>query len=270
MTLESVTYIEDLDEDYPAEGEVGTLHEGNDHIRNIKKAVKNSWANALQTTPTTSYTLTVPSTGPWNIWKFGAGYTGNVWEVQNSSGQRVSTFSAYSATITSYAGYTAGGASGFVASSGAGTLNDFAVVQGDTANGANIRVGRPYSGYGSSNPFEYSAPNTTDLFYVSNTGQVGGTGAFLNISDARDKTAINDCLAGLQEILALRPVTFEYLSRPGVQNYGFIAQEVQGVLPNAVSLFSKNDRLGLAYEQILAPLVKAVQELAERVAKLEG
>jgi len=269
MTVESVTYIEDLDEDYPAEGEVGTLHEGNDHIRNIKKGVKNSWALAAKLAPTASQTATVPSTGAWVNMQFGAGYSGSVWEVWNSSSQVVAKQNAYSGTITVNANYTAGGSGGFLAASNA-TLSDFAYVGGDSSTGATIRVARASSGSGANNAFEFSAPNTTDLFYVSNTGGVGGTGAYVNLSDARDKTSVNACLAGLQEILALRPVTFEYLARPGVQNYGFIAQEVQSVLPNAVSLFSKNDRLGLAYEQILAPLVKAVQELAERVAKLEG
>jgi hypothetical protein len=44
MTIESgVTYISDLDENYPAEGELHTLHEGNDHIRNIKLALKQTF-----------------------------------------------------------------------------------------------------------------------------------------------------------------------------------------------------------------------------------
>jgi hypothetical protein len=42
MTVETVTYIGDLDDDNPAEGETGTLHEGNDHIRNIKTALLNT------------------------------------------------------------------------------------------------------------------------------------------------------------------------------------------------------------------------------------
>jgi len=45
MTIESVTYISDLDATYPAEGETGTLHEGNNHIRNIKTALKNCFPN---------------------------------------------------------------------------------------------------------------------------------------------------------------------------------------------------------------------------------
>ena len=43
MTVESVTYISDLDPTYPAEGETGTLHEGNNHLRNLKTALKNTF-----------------------------------------------------------------------------------------------------------------------------------------------------------------------------------------------------------------------------------
>ena len=45
MTVESVTYISDLDSTYPAEAEVGTLHEGNDHLRNIKSAITTTFPN---------------------------------------------------------------------------------------------------------------------------------------------------------------------------------------------------------------------------------
>jgi hypothetical protein len=45
MTVETVTYIDDLDDTYPAESETGTLHEGNNHIRNIKTGLLNSLPN---------------------------------------------------------------------------------------------------------------------------------------------------------------------------------------------------------------------------------
>jgi hypothetical protein len=45
MTVESVTYIDDLDDTYPAESETGTLHEGNNHIRNIKTGLLNTFPN---------------------------------------------------------------------------------------------------------------------------------------------------------------------------------------------------------------------------------
>lgn len=43
MTVETVVYVSDLDPTYPAEGETGTLHEGNDHIRNCKTALVNTF-----------------------------------------------------------------------------------------------------------------------------------------------------------------------------------------------------------------------------------
>lgn len=45
MTVETVNLISDLDPTYPAEGEVGTLHEGNNHIRNIKTGIKATFPN---------------------------------------------------------------------------------------------------------------------------------------------------------------------------------------------------------------------------------
>ena len=54
MTIESVTYISDLDATYPAEGEVGTLHEGNNHLRNIKTGLKNTlpkFSSAVSASP---------------------------------------------------------------------------------------------------------------------------------------------------------------------------------------------------------------------------
>lgn len=45
MTVESVTYINSLNASYPGESETGTLHEGNDHIRNIKTAIKATFPN---------------------------------------------------------------------------------------------------------------------------------------------------------------------------------------------------------------------------------
>ena len=45
MTLETVTYANSLNAAYPAEDEVNTLHEGNDHIRNIKRAIVSTFPN---------------------------------------------------------------------------------------------------------------------------------------------------------------------------------------------------------------------------------
>ena len=43
MTVESVTYINDLDVNNPSGGD--SISEGDDHIRNIKKSIKNTFPN---------------------------------------------------------------------------------------------------------------------------------------------------------------------------------------------------------------------------------
>jgi hypothetical protein len=96
-----------------------------------------------------------------------------------------------------------------------------------------------------------------------------GTLTSTNPSDSRLKTDIIDLSYGLSSILALRPVSYKWKSdtvNQGTQ-YGFIAQEVQTVMPDLVMEFeTKEDgetvtRLGLEKEGIYAALVKSVQEL---------
>ena len=104
----------------------------------------------------------------------------------------------------------------------------------------------------------------TGLVY-SNSGLLTST----NPSDARLKTDIIDLGYGLSAILALRPVSYKWLSdtvNQGTQ-YGFIAQEVQQVMPELVKEFETTEdgetvtRLGLEKEGIYVALVKSVQEL---------
>jgi hypothetical protein len=45
MTVETVEYLADLDPRYPAAGEVGTLHEGDNHLRNIKRGIISTFPN---------------------------------------------------------------------------------------------------------------------------------------------------------------------------------------------------------------------------------
>jgi hypothetical protein len=124
----------------------------------------------------------------------------------------------------------------------------------------------------------------TGLVY-SSSGNLTST----NPSDARLKTDISDIDYGLSSIIALRPVSYKWKSdkvNQGTQ-YGFIAQEVQTVMPDLVKEFETTEdgetvtRLGLEKEGIYAAMVKALQELnanlvaqvaalSQRLAALEG
>jgi hypothetical protein len=98
----------------------------------------------------------------------------------------------------------------------------------------------------------------------SNAGVLTST----NPSDARLKTDVQDLNWGLSQVLALRPVSYAWKNNQinqGTQ-YGFIAQEVQTVMPDLVREFETKDgeetvtRFGLEKDGIYAAMVKAIQE----------
>lgn len=90
-------------------------------------------------------------------------------------------------------------------------------------------------------------------------------------SDVRlkDNVVAIDSEEALDKVLALRGVTFDWKDKDrfGAQTeVGFIAQEVQGVLPEAVS--SGGDYLSLSVRPIVAMLVEAVKSLAKKISLL--
>jgi hypothetical protein len=121
-----------------------------------------------------------------------------------------------------------------------------------------------------------SLGSTNGTVYVNN-----GVLTTTNPSDARLKTNVTDLSFGLKEIISLRPVSFTWDTPTADQSkksYGFIAQEVQDVIPELVSEYEhKNDpyaedsvvRFGLDKEGIYAGLVAAVQELNAKVEALQ-
>jgi len=119
------------------------------------------------------------------------------------------------------------------------------------------------------------------------------TSGTVNISDQRDKTDIVDIDLGLDFVKSLRPVNYRWNMRSGYEgtrtHMGFISQEVATALGNEASnrgVWINNpeetadvdgmgektfpEGQGLRYHQLIAPIVKAIQELEARVASLEG
>lgn len=110
--------------------------------------------------------------------------------------------------------------------------------------------------------------------------EVHTQGGVITTSDVRTKRDITACPLGLDFVRSLRPVA--YLREGDEDNApiqtGFIAQEVARSLPGGLSWAGwmtpdpddADGRQGLRYDAFIAPLVAAVQELAERVEKLES
>ena len=106
-------------------------------------------------------------------------------------------------------------------------------------------------------------------------GNVAGQGQFISLSDLTCKTNIEPIASALELIESLRGVSFnwktddELASAEQDRNFGFIAQEVEDVMPEVVSEF-RNDQKGIAYGEIVPVLVEAVKDLSKKVAQLQS
>jgi len=106
------------------------------------------------------------------------------------------------------------------------------------------------------------------------TGQiktVNGVFTLADTSDERLKCNIEDAqINGIETISGLRVKRFNWNKNPnGPKVTGLVAQEVQGVYPEAVSA-SDDGILSISKEFLIMPLVKAVQELIEENKELKA
>ncbi|RJR14303.1 hypothetical protein C4585_00560 [Candidatus Parcubacteria bacterium] len=116
----------------------------------------------------------------------------------------------------------------------------------------------------------YDAPTGNGHFVCRNTniyGRLRHQSAPCNQSDARLKEKIAPLKAGLEEILKLKPVTFEWkdkkTSGEGTK-LGLIAQDVMEVFPELVTgsgTGEDGEWYGVDYTALTAPMIKAIQEL---------
>ena len=96
---------------------------------------------------------------------------------------------------------------------------------------------------------------------------------FTAFSDERLKTDIKTIGDGLSIVKQLRGVTYKRtdLGSDRPEEIGFIAQEVEKVLPHVVLTGNDDYKLkSLDYGRITSVLIEAVKELSARVEELEN
>lgn len=105
-------------------------------------------------------------------------------------------------------------------------------------------------------------------FTIANT--LVCSGDLNDTSDVSKKTNINDLIGGLDVVLQLRPVSYQWKEEEGrgseIRN-GFIAQEVESVIPEIV-LGEEGDK-SLNVTGVVAHLTKAIQELKAEIEILK-
>ena len=116
--------------------------------------------------------------------------------------------------------------------------------------------------------FIYSTGAGANRFYVSYAGQINATSTSINaISDISLKENIRDLETGLAEVMALKPRRFDWKEETKLDHKnvaGFVAQEVETVLPDLVYEYQYNEdttKKSLKMGDMLPTMVKAIQEL---------
>lgn len=106
---------------------------------------------------------------------------------------------------------------------------------------------------------------------------VWATNGTIQTSDEREKKNIEDSNLGLDFIDHLRPVSFEWKEgklADGRRHYGLIAQQMEVALGQhdfggLHRPANDNERYGLNYDELVAPLIKAVQQLDQENKELK-
>ena len=164
------------------------------------------------------------------------------------------------------------------------TQNSFAVagVKGDA------NIDGPHGVYGEQQPFSFLS------YAVYVNGDIGYTGGIYLASDRHLKTNIHDYRGATDLVMRLRPRTYRYKDEmieqygfKSQEHAGFIAQELEEVLPSSVRsarLVSKSNqtRTGKSdngpstmnaktvdYVSLIPILTKAIQEQQVQILKLE-
>lgn len=111
-----------------------------------------------------------------------------------------------------------------------------------------------------------SSPAQHKVIYLQEMPTGGG-------SDIALKDNISDLPAALTKILALRPVTWQWKDKTvsGRNEYGFIAQETEEILPELVykdTWVDGTDRKFIATKELVPYLVAATQELQAQIDEL--
>ncbi len=119
--------------------------------------------------------------------------------------------------------------------------------------------------------------NTQGIVYIGGLGAAGSTSLCRNgagqiatcSSSARYKTNIVPLALGLDTILDLRPVTFDWKTN-GEADLGFVAEEVAKLSPLLVTYNGDGQVEGVKYDRVSAVLVNAMQEQQQQIAALEA
>lgn len=222
-----------------------------------------------------------PSTNGNSYWGLYAGTTatyhnaGFGYEALSSNTGYQNTGIGYRALYNNYSGYqntAVGNQAGIW--NGAGYRNTFIGTEADAQNSGSL-INATAIGYaakvGASNTIQLGNASITS---VITSGTITANGLTLT-SDARLKTNIESISNGLKMVLQLQPYHYEKKSDLAnttfdLKEFGFLAQDVQNLLPELVLTGTDKDKtLSVNYVALIPILTKAIQEQQQEIEQLK-
>jgi hypothetical protein len=119
--------------------------------------------------------------------------------------------------------------------------------------------------YAATNQWGVGGTTSSDTFSILNNGGAGvalswGSTSWSGVSDEKLKNITGEINNGISKVCSLRAAEFTWKSdEENKPQVGLIAQDVQKVLPEAVS--EENDVLAIRYTEVIPLLVASIKEL---------
>ncbi|MCW3118862.1 MAG: hypothetical protein JWM28_2944 [Chitinophagaceae bacterium] len=113
------------------------------------------------------------------------------------------------------------------------------------------------------------APSADNTYTLGKSGSrwsyVWSANGTIQTSDLRLKKNIHDLPYGLNEVMQLKPVGYNWKDNTGGDKIGLIAQEVRKIIPEVVVGDESKENLGMNYAELVPVLINAIKEQQQQL-----
>src|SRR5690606_20235806 len=96
------------------------------------------------------------------------------------------------------------------------------------------------------------------------------TNATINTSDANKKTNVEELNYGINDLVRLRPVSYEWIENSNGRRLGLIAQETNEIMPEIVVQDEQTGNWGIRYTELIPVIINSIQQQQQQIADISG
>jgi hypothetical protein len=109
------------------------------------------------------------------------------------------------------------------------------------------------------------APSADNSYTLGRSGirwsAVWSANGTIQTSDFRLKKNISPLTYGLNEVMKMQPVSYDWKDKSGSHKIGLIAQDIKKIVPEVVSGDEEKENLGMNYAELVPVLINAIKDL---------